>query len=260
LATGKSADLGAVVKAAQGCSYVLVGEEHGTFVHQQVEADVIEALVKSGRDVVIGMEMFDFQHTPALNCWTRGYWDEPTFIERSEWKTQWGFDYAAYRPVFELAKLYRIPMVGLNVPRDWVRTVSRGGVEAMTDEMKTRVPRMDLTNKNHAAIFDAMMGGHPMGDTSKIYSGMVMWDEAMAANAMREIEPRRNPNAVMVICVGMGHVIHKQGISWRIDQSKGGKSLTVICLGKDVADPVAKSLGDFAFRGKASDYPPTADQ
>ncbi|RYG18392.1 hypothetical protein EON82_22660, partial [bacterium] len=106
--------------AARGKRFVYLGESHATAPHQQLEADVIQALVDDGREVVVGLEMYTRPKQSWLDAWTAGTLEEAEFLAKSDWKGQWGYDYAFYRPVFEAAKKARLPMVALNVPRDWV--------------------------------------------------------------------------------------------------------------------------------------------
>jgi uncharacterized iron-regulated protein len=217
--------------------------------HHQAQADVIEALVRDGRQVVVGLEMFTRDNQGLLDPWTMGRWDEPVFIERAKWKEQWGMDYALYRPVFEAVRRHRLPMAALNIPRDWVRQVSRQGADSLTEEQRRWVPPLDLTNQDHKAVFTALIGGHPLEGQQGInmYSAQVAWDEAMAQAALDFMGGFPNPKRVMVVVAGSGHTMYGQGINWRITKRTGERTLGVVCLTSDGPREVSRGLGDFSF-------------
>lgn len=250
----KVTDLQGVVKAAGSVRFVFLGESHNNPDHHKMQASVIEALVAAGRDVVVGFEQFTRPVQDALNPWTLGWWDEATFIERADWKKQWGFDYALYRPIFEATKRNKLPMVALNVPRDWVRSVGRGGFDALTPEQKKELPaELYLGNTNHKAVFEALMGGHPMTGTQgqNIYSGQVLWDEGMADTALKYLDARTtSARTVMVVIAGSGHVMYGQGINYRIQRRTGEKFITMTMIDGTESREVSRGLGDFVYMAK----------
>lgn len=248
-ATGRTVSVDEIAKAARGVRFVLVGEQHNTPAHHAMQAAVIEALVKDGREVTVGFEMFTFDNQKSLAGWTQGRWTEEEFITKANWETQWGFPFAAYRPIFEAVRTHKLPMVALNVPRTWVRQISRNGVDAMLPETKARVPKLDLSHKGHRMVFDSLMGGHAGDSMNNIYAAQVLWDEGMAINARREMDLRRaNPKAVMVIVAGIGHVMHHAGINLRITQGTGEPTISVVCVEPEAPREVARSLGHYVYR------------
>jgi uncharacterized iron-regulated protein len=180
-----------------------------------------------------------------------GWWDEATFIERSDWKKQWGFDYALYKPIFDVVKENKLPMVAMNVPRDWVRTVGKSGYDGLTQEQKQELPsNLFLGNTSHKQVFDALMGGHPMTgpQADNIYSAQVLWDEGMADTAIKYLEKRgATPRTVFVVVAGSGHVMYGQGINYRIGRRTGQRGITMVMI--DGAEPreVSKGLADYVY-------------
>ncbi len=246
---GKKVDFGAIVERARGARFVFVGESHDQAAHHIVQALIIRALAEFGRDVVVGFEMFTRDNQANLAPWTTGRWSQEQFIENASWKTQWGFDYALYEPIFKVVRAYKLPMVALNVPRDWVRQVGRTGLTALTEEQRKWVPDPFLGNESHKSVFTALMGGHPMTGTQgeNIYSAQVTWDEGMATSALDYMNTRHNKNAVMVVVAGSGHMMYGQGINYRITRKTGERTLNVMCLTSDGPREVSKGIGDFVF-------------
>src|ERR1044072_8998489 len=72
LATGKPAKIADIVKAARGKRYVFLGENHATLDHQRIHAGILAALVKDGRKVPVGMEMYTRPKQEWLDQWTAG--------------------------------------------------------------------------------------------------------------------------------------------------------------------------------------------
>jgi uncharacterized iron-regulated protein len=246
---GEQATVEEIATAAEGVRFVFVGESHNQAEHHRLQAQVIDALHKAGRDVVVGFEMFTRDNQVNLAPWTRGVWTDEQFIENASWKTQWGFDYALYKPIFDVIKRNELPMVALNVPRDWVRQVGRQGIGVLTPEQRKWVPDPYLGNEKHKAVFTGLMGGHPMtgpqGDN--IYAAQVTWDEGMATSALDYMAGRFSRKAVMVVVAGSGHMMYGQGINYRIGRKTGERVLNVMSLTSDGPRQVSSGIGDFIF-------------
>lgn len=248
--SGKKCTAADIARAARGTRFVYLGESHDDPLHHQMQADVIRALVADGRDVVVGMEMFTRPVQQNLAGWTLGWYSEEQFIEKSDWKKQWGFDYALYKPIFDAVKELKLPIVALNVPRDWVRAVGKTGFEGLTSDQKAELPaQMDLGNKNHRAIFDTLMGGHPMTGTQgdNIYAAQVLWDEGMADTAVKYMATRRSDRLVMVVIAGSGHTLFEQGINWRVKKRTGDAGVTVVMGEAEAPKEVSRGVGEFVY-------------
>jgi uncharacterized iron-regulated protein len=251
LRSGKIVTTDDIAASAGDSQFVFLGEQHATTLHQAMEATIIKALVDAGRNVTVGMEMFTRPKQDVLDLWSGGGLSELDFVQKSEWKTQWGYPYGFYRPVFETVRGNRLPLVALNVPREWVHAVGQGGYDALPTSAKLQLPsELFLGNQDHRRVFDALMGGHSMAGTSmdKMYAAQVLWDEAMADTALkyRTLKPLA-ANDVFVVIAGAGHVMYDQGINYRIARRKGGKGLTVVMLQSDAPVQVSRGLADFVY-------------
>ena len=56
---------------------------------------------------------------------TEGKLTAEAFLKASEWRQVWGYDAALYMPLFQFARLNRIPMIALNVERKLVSQVGQ---------------------------------------------------------------------------------------------------------------------------------------
>ncbi|AIE83565.1 ChaN family lipoprotein [Fimbriimonas ginsengisoli] len=247
--TGAAATADDIAKAADGKRFVFLGEQHATAPCQILEAAVVDALARRGRHVVVGLEMYQRPKQSVLDSF--GQMDETAFLEQSDWKKQWGFDFSYYRPVFDVVRKFRIPLVGLNVPRDWVRSVGKGGFAGLPAEAKGQLPDdMKLDISEHRQVFDSLMGGHSNVGPSmeNMYSAQVLWDEGMADTAIRYLAAHKpDRKTVFVVIAGSGHVMYGQGINRRIERRKAGDGLNVVMTESAVPVEVSNGIGDFVY-------------
>lgn len=255
----RPATLGDLTRAARGKAFVYLGENHATTAHQFLESEVLAALEGSGRHVAVGLEMYQRPKQAWLDQWSANAISESDFLAKSDWKGQWGFDFSFYRPVFQVVRNNGMPLVGLNVPRDWVRAVAKGGFAALPADAKTELPKdMDLSNREHRKIWDALMGDHPMTgvNMTNMYAAQVLWDEAMADTALKFLARQpRDAARVFVVIAGSGHVMYKQGINGRVARRKGGDGVTLVMMQSDSPVTVAKGLADFVYVSPESTTP-----
>jgi uncharacterized iron-regulated protein len=252
LRAGKGIAFDRMITSLDRVNFVLVGEQHDNANHHRFQADVIRGLARRGRPVIVGMEMFHRTNQYPLDLWTLGRLNEQEFIEQSQWKTQWGFDYTIYKPIFDVVKEFRLRLTGLNIPREIVRKVGRQGWGALTPEEKMGVPELDLNRREHRTLFNSLMGGHPPGPGGEnIYAAQVLWDTGMADSALKYWE-RAMPssNTAFVIVAGNGHVMYGQGISLRLTMRTDLPCATIVCLNAENQGEtieVSRSLADFAY-------------
>lgn len=251
LRTNTPSSVAQIAEAAKGYRFVFVGESHDNPYHHKMQADVIQALVDAGRDVIVGFEMFTRPVQKSLNPWTLGMYTKEEFIKEADWKGQWGFPFELYEPIFEVTKKNRLPMVALNVPRDWVRAVGRGGYDGLTAEQKSQLQGdFYMGNKEHRKLIESMMGGHPMTGTQgeNMYKAQTLWDEGMADSAIKYLNSRVcGPQTVMVVVAGTGHMMYGQGINFRIKRRTGMDGLNVTCVESKDLIKVSRGLGDFVY-------------
>ncbi|MCS7208858.1 MAG: ChaN family lipoprotein [Fimbriimonadales bacterium] len=248
----RAVSLQGMVRLLEPATFILIGEQHDNAQHHQFQAQVIEGLVQAGRSVIVGMEMFDRTKQHSLNLWTLNRLSEAEFIEQSEWKTQWGFDFALYRPIFEVVYRHRLRLVGLNVPRSVVRQTARGGWQSVPESERMGIPEPDLTVEEHRKLFYALLGsGHPTGQAQddNFYAAQVVWDTAMADTALRYLERTvPSPRLAFVILAGNGHVMYDMGISLRLRMRTNLPTCTITPLPPSAVPlQVRASIGDFVW-------------
>jgi uncharacterized iron-regulated protein len=189
---------------------VLVGEHHTDAAHHRAQLAVIRALHQSGRRVAVGLEMFRADAQTDLDRWVAGDIDaalfEPIYLDN------WNFGWPLYRPIFDYAREHRLPMVGLNLPREVTRQVAYEGFDSLTESQKGALGDIscELTPQYREFVREAY-GFHPHGRMTfdHFCQAQLLWDTAMAWHAARYLES--HPDRLLVLLAGGGHV-HKLGI------------------------------------------------
>jgi len=110
---------------------VLLGEAHDNAEHHLWQLSTLAALHALHPDMVVGFESFPRRVQPILDQWVDGELDVNAFLEAVDWATIWGFDPNLSLPLFEFARQNRVPMLALNVDRDFVSRVRREGWAAI---------------------------------------------------------------------------------------------------------------------------------
>ena len=183
---------------------ILVGEQHSNKQHHWAQLSVIQALNEAGLQVAIGLEMFRNESQPALDRWVSGDIDEKRF--EKIYYDNWNFPWPAYRMIFEYARQHQIPMIGLNVPREITRQVSRKGFNSLSEAQKGKLAEVScVVDQQYMNYIRQAFGGHGHGQLNFIYfcEAQLVWDSAMAVYSLDYL--KRHPEAVVVILTGTGH-------------------------------------------------------
>ena len=112
-----------LIEAASKRSIVMLGETHPNVEHHRWQLSAIGALYGRRPNMVLGFEAFPRAVQPVLDRWVAGELSEDAFLRESAWTRNWGFDPELYLPMFHFARLHRVPMVALNVERDFVSRI-----------------------------------------------------------------------------------------------------------------------------------------
>jgi len=184
---------------------ILVGEHHTNQNHHFGQLNVIQTLHEAGARVAIGLEMFRNDSQSVLDQWIAGNISEKQFEEY--YYDNWTYPWPVYRMIFEYARQEQIPMIGLNVPREITRQVSRGGFNSLSEEQRGKLTDVSCrVDKEYMDYIKKAFGGHSHGKINFNYfcEAQMVWDTAMAVNALAYL--KKEPNAVVVLLAGTGHV------------------------------------------------------
>ncbi len=133
-ATGDLKNHQEVIEAASSRSIVMLGEIHPNVEHHRWQLSAIGALHGRNPNMVLGFEAFPRAVQPVLDRWVEGELSEEAFLEETNWTKNWGFDPELYLPMFHFARMHRVPMVALNVERDFVSRIRDEGLENISED------------------------------------------------------------------------------------------------------------------------------
>jgi uncharacterized iron-regulated protein len=185
-------------------SLVFVGEFHDRKSHHDAQLRIIRGLENLDVSVAVGMEMFRANSQEDLDRWVAGEMDEEEFeaVFRNNWGSQW----ILYKDIFLYARDEKIPLVGLNVPREIPQKVAKTGFASLSREQLSQLPgvRCDVDAKYEKFIRRALgaHGSHGLSFTHFCEAQMV-WDTTMAWRLLNYLE--NNPDSTVVVLAGSGH-------------------------------------------------------
>jgi uncharacterized iron-regulated protein len=210
---------------------VLLGEEHDNAEHHRWQLHTIAALHALQPNLVLGFEMFPRRVQPALDQWVAGELSEAQFLARSEWNRVWGFDARLYMPIFEFARMHRVPMVALNVERGLVAEVGKRGWSAVPEAEREGVSDPAAATADYLAMLYASYVQHQAEDDPlrtraepdyadagfrRFVDSMQVWDRAMAQAIVRARGTATPPLGIgiplVVGLMGRGHLDHGFGV------------------------------------------------
>ncbi len=229
LPTGTDVKTEQMLAAISDARIVYVGETHDNPAAHRLELQVLKAMAERhpGR-LSLGMEMFNTEQQPALDRWVAGELDEKSFLKESAWHSNWRMDFDYYRDILLFAREHGIPVIGLNAPRKLVQAVGMQPLENLDEATRSQLPEMDLEDPYQRAMTEAVYAGH--GEGNKQLDGFhrvqTLWDEAMAANVVRELLAK-GAEQHMVVMAGGNHVRYGFGIPRRVFRRLPASYLTV---------------------------------
>ena len=195
------------------------GENHTDADFHRAQYQIIRALHRAGRNVMIGLEMFPYTRQADLDRWTRGELSEDEFLEVADWYGSWGYRWEFYDEIFRYARDEDIRLYGVNAPRDVVRAVRTEGFEGLSEEDLERVPDKGVvSSEEHRQLFKASFeDDDPLHSniSDEMWEGMIRaqatWDAVMGWNAAQAVKASGDPNAIIVVLIGAGHVTYGLG-------------------------------------------------
>ncbi|UCE05352.1 MAG: ChaN family lipoprotein [bacterium] len=220
---------------------VLLGESHTNDQHHAMQLNIIKGLVESGSSICLALEMFNPSQNPVLEKYISGKLTEEDFLDQSNYFNSWGHNYRYYKPIFDYAKEHKIKMFGINIEHDYASKIGRGGIESLSPEEQNIIPEIDTTDMEHRFYIKAAMEGmDALSPTqfSKIYAAQCLWDAAMGEGAIKVAQ--QDPQSIVMIVVGSGHVAYNLGIGKIIKKRSDFSFSSVIAV--DVPDTVEESV------------------
>lgn len=271
-------DFETLVQRANAMDIVFVGEQHDNTPGHVMELALLEGIARrratGGGPVALSLEMFERDVQESLNAYLSGARDETSFLAASRPWPNYGPD---YRPLVELSKAQKWPVIASNIPRPLASMVSRGGLKAidtLNTKVRTEQVAADIScpDDKYGKLFKAWFGeamngaGHGAPAPSatvtqdslkklsvaaaateqRYYEAQCVKDETMGESIARALtDARARGNGALVVHMnGSFHTDYALGTADRaLRRSKGAKHMVITMLPTPDLDAVdAKAL------------------
>ena len=260
--SGRDITFAQMADAAARADVVFFGEQHDDAETHRAELELLTAIGDRRGTVILSLEMFERDVQGALDAYLAGTLSETDFLAQSR---PWPNYAADYRPLLELAKAKKWPVVASNVPRRLASMVSRQGlaaVDSLPAADRALVAKELLCPKDqyYANFVDVMGGGHgaapsaaasasPMtGMTDLFYQAQCIKDETMA-EAIVLARARSGVPATIVHVTGSFHSDFGLGTAARVRRRIPGlNSIVVSAVPTPV--PAKAKVAELTARGQ----------
>jgi uncharacterized iron-regulated protein len=281
-AQGTILDRTLVINGLVDQSIIYLGETHDSIADHQIQLEILQELQKRRPNLSIALEQFQRPYQHVLDDYQEGKLTEAQLIANSEYETRWGFPWSLYEPLLQFAKTNNLPLIALNTPSEVTRKVSRQGLESLSFVDRRFIPPLstievgpesyrDRIQKIYTEMHSAKSitsssitpNGISPSDTdpsknerfTRFFEAQVLWDETMADRIAQAVQ--QNPDRLIVVLVGQGHLFYHDGIPNRVARRLKNKSIkqTTILLNLDLSElpfePTTKQpIGDILWNTK----------
>lgn len=234
-AKGNSSSLEKILEAAGQADVVFLGEQHDDATAHALELQIFKAAFEKygkERKVALSMEMFERDVQVVVNEYLNNLISESHFLLSAR---PWNNYKQDYRPLVELAKTGKLPVIAANAPRRYVNMVSRGGretLDALSPEAKKWLAPLPYNQPSevYAGKFKALMGGSPesgMG-INKILDSQTLWDTTMAYSIAEFL--KENKQALIVHLNGAFHTENRLGTAEQLLKFRPKTKFIVITM------------------------------
>lgn len=271
-------DFETLVQRANGVDLVFVGEQHDNTPGHVMELALMEGIARrraaGGGPVTLSLEMFERDAQEPLTAYLNGTRDEASFLAASR---PWPNYVPDYRPLIELARTQKWPVIAANIPRPLASMVSRSGLQAfdtLSADVRAKQVAADIScpDDRYGKLFKAWFGeamnsaghGAPQAGPSvsedsvkklavsaaatsqRYYEAQCVKDETMGESVARALTDGRSrgKGALVVHMNGSFHTDYTLGTADRaLRRSKGATHMVIAILPTpDLVTVDAKSM------------------
>lgn len=206
----------------------LLGEKHDSADDHRWQLQTLAALHLLQPNMVIGFESFPRRLQPVLDQWVAGKLSADEFLQRAEWEQVWDYPPELYLPLFQFARINRIPMIALNVDLSLPRAIRKHGWAGVPVSKKEGLSRPATPPDDYVdmlyGVFNEHAFGHGSGQASKeearfrhFVQAQATWDRAMAEALAAQVQVEQHGQPPLVVGImGAGHVRHGYGVPYQL--------------------------------------------
>jgi uncharacterized iron-regulated protein len=195
-----------VVARARQVRIVYLGESHDNPHHHRAQARVLEAMLAGGARPALAFEMLAQDQQPEVDEAMLKEADPAAVAKRLRWVERRWPDFEMYRPLFDLARRYGLPVIAIDLDQPLVRRIAKEGLGALpADERSGLASRLLPDADRERGIARDIEAAHCGLLPAAAVPGMVdAWHARNVAMARRILQAlERSPQVVVI--VGRGH-------------------------------------------------------
>jgi len=243
-AQGKTISFEQLIEKLEQVRVVYVGEQHTDRNDHEIQLRIIRALVEKGKNVRVGMEMFDHTYAAVLNRWSAGDLDWKTFLRKTNWYANWRYDDTLYRDILAYIQKRHLKLIGLNIPFCIPPKIATGGLDSLSPYERAQLPKtIDTTQPEHRAYVKKIYDFHHFkgrDNFEDFYAAQCAWEDGMAQAVADNLD-----QATMVVLAGNGHIKDKFGIPDRAFKRTRAPFATVYPAA--AGTPLSRTDADFIW-------------
>jgi uncharacterized iron-regulated protein len=234
---------------------VLLGESHDQEEHHRWQLHTITALFSHRPDMILGFEMFPRRVQPVLNRWSKGELNEADFLREADWPHIWGFADELYLPLFNFARMHRLPMLSLNIDRATNRRVAAEGFASVPRIEREGIGDPAPASSSYRDRLFEWFNKHPAaGQATRAASerferfvrAQQFWDRAMAEAIAGARRDARRPLVVGIM--RSGHIEYGDGVPYQLATLKIDDVTTALPWPPNTEYPIhGTPIADFLF-------------
>ena len=202
-----SAALARLVAArAVHADIVYLGESHDNPHHHLDQIRVLEVMLADGARPALAFEMLAQDQQQAVDAAMLESADRSALAKRLGWGERGWRDFEMYRPLFDLARRYGLPMIAIDLSQPVVRRISKEGLAALpADEQRSLVSRLAPDADRERGLARDIEAAHCGLLPAAAVSGMVDAWHARNVTMARQIIMALERAPQVVVIVGRGH-------------------------------------------------------
>jgi uncharacterized iron-regulated protein len=222
---------------------VLLGESHDEADHHRWQLHTLAALHSRRPDMVLGFEMFPRRVQPVLDRWVAGELTPAQLLAQVKWDEIWNVPAELYLPLFEFARLHRVPMVALNVDRQLIQAVAARGWDALPAAQREGVSRPAAAPQAYVEELERVYRDHGERTPFKNFvEAQQTWDRAMAEALARQPRSR-----LAVGVMGTGHLRHGYGVPLQLRDLGVLRVAALLPVAREECRSLAAGVADAVF-------------
>jgi uncharacterized iron-regulated protein len=234
---------GALLAEMANRDVVLLGEKHDEADHHRWQLHTLAALHAQSPRMVIGFEVFPRRVQPVLDRWVAGELAAKQFLAEVQWDKVWKVSAELYLPLFEFARLHRIPMLALNVERSLTQQVAATGWDAVPEAEREGVSRPAPAPQAYLDELGRVHKEHKAaGSLANFVAAQQTWDRAMA-----QALAAGAGGSLAVGIIGSGHLRHGHGVALQLRDLGVKRIATLLPVEAARCGELAPGLADAVF-------------